>query len=74
MEEDHSAQEVLQCDLCKTVPLQSHCALCQNNFCENCIGKHLSDSSKQHLVVPYSDVKSTPKCPKHAHHYSFFFL
>ncbi|XP_048752697.2 tripartite motif containing 13-like [Ostrea edulis] len=65
-----SAQEVLLCDLCETVPLQSHCELCNINLCVNCVGKHLSDSSKDHNIVPFiKHIKSTPnnpKCPKHA--------
>ncbi|XP_056015334.1 uncharacterized protein LOC125653121 [Ostrea edulis] len=65
-----SAQEVLLCDLCKTAPLQSHCKLCHINLCVNCVGKHLSESSKDHNVVPFiKHIKSTPnypKCPKHA--------
>ncbi|XP_056015655.1 E3 ubiquitin-protein ligase Midline-1-like [Ostrea edulis] len=64
-----SAQEVLLCDLCETVPLQSHCELCNINLCVNCAVKHLSDSSKRHNVVPFLHRKSTPnypKCPKHA--------
>ncbi|XP_048749520.1 E3 ubiquitin-protein ligase TRIM36-like [Ostrea edulis] len=64
-----SAQEVLLCDLCKTVPLQSHCELCKINLCFNCVGKHISDLSKRHNVVHYFYRKSTPnypKCPKHA--------
>ncbi|XP_056006639.1 E3 ubiquitin-protein ligase TRIM71-like [Ostrea edulis] len=64
-----SAQEVLLCDLCETVPLQSHCELCNINLCVNCAGKHVSDSSKRHNVVPFLHRKSTPnypKCPKHA--------
>ncbi|XP_055999415.1 uncharacterized protein LOC130047834 [Ostrea edulis] len=64
-----SAQEVLLCDLCETVPLQSHCELCNINLCVNCAVKHLSDSSKRHKVVPFLHRKSTPnypKCPDHA--------
>ncbi|XP_048766333.1 E3 ubiquitin-protein ligase TRIM71-like [Ostrea edulis] len=65
-----SAQDVLLCDLCKTAPLQSHCKLCHINLCVICVGKHLSDSSKDHNVVPFIEhIKSTPKypkCPKHA--------
>ncbi|XP_056003999.1 E3 ubiquitin-protein ligase TRIM36-like [Ostrea edulis] len=63
-----SAQEVLLCDLCETVPLQSRCEVCNINLCVNCVGKHLSDSSKQHHVMPYLQRKSTPnypRCPKH---------
>ncbi|XP_056015327.1 E3 ubiquitin-protein ligase Midline-1-like [Ostrea edulis] len=63
-----SAQEVLLCDLCKTAPLQSHCELCNINLCVNCAGKHVSDSSKRHNVVPFLHRKSTNyhKCPDHA--------
>ncbi|XP_056007611.1 E3 ubiquitin-protein ligase TRIM36-like [Ostrea edulis] len=64
-----SAQEVLLCDLCETVPLQSHCEVCNINLCVNCVGKHISDSSKDHKVVPFLRRKATPnypKCLKHA--------
>ncbi|XP_056004018.1 E3 ubiquitin-protein ligase TRIM36-like [Ostrea edulis] len=59
-----SAQEVLLCDLCETVPLQSHCELCNINLCKACVGEHLSDSSKKHHVMPYLQRKSTPNYPK----------
>ncbi|XP_056015790.1 E3 ubiquitin-protein ligase TRIM36-like [Ostrea edulis] len=64
-----SAQHVLLCDLCETVPLQRHCELCNINLCVNCAVKHLSDSSKRHNVVPFLHKKSTPnyhKCRDHA--------
>ncbi|XP_055999086.1 E3 ubiquitin-protein ligase TRIM71-like [Ostrea edulis] len=62
-----SAQEVLLCDLCETLPLQSHCELCNINLCVNCAVKHLSDSSKRHNVMPFLHRKSTNyhKCPDH---------
>ncbi|XP_048755718.2 E3 ubiquitin-protein ligase TRIM36-like [Ostrea edulis] len=65
-----SAQEVLLCDLCETVPLQSHCKPCHINLCINCVGKHISDSSKDHNVVPFikhiQPTPNYPKCRKHA--------
>ncbi|XP_055999399.1 uncharacterized protein LOC125654834 [Ostrea edulis] len=68
-----SAQHVLLCDLCETVPLQSHCELCNVNLCVNCVGKHLLDSSTGHNVVSHLQRRSTPnysKCPKHANEHS----
>ncbi|XP_048771452.2 tripartite motif-containing protein 2-like [Ostrea edulis] len=63
-----SAQEVLLCDLCVTVPLQSHCELCHINLCTNCVGKHLSDSSTTHNIVSFKHRKSTPNYPKCSDH------
>ncbi|XP_061177618.1 uncharacterized protein LOC133186378 [Saccostrea echinata] len=62
------AQVLLLCDLCQRAALQSHCELCHVNLCIVCVGKHLSDSSKRHNVVPYKHRTSTPyypKCPNH---------
>ncbi|XP_048764863.2 E3 ubiquitin-protein ligase TRIM71-like [Ostrea edulis] len=66
---DLRAQDVLLCDLCETDPLQYCCEHCHINFCVNCVGKHLSDSSKKHNAVSYLQRKFTPKyskCVKHA--------
>ncbi|XP_048754100.2 uncharacterized protein LOC125665492 [Ostrea edulis] len=69
-----SAQDVLLCDLCETVPLQSHCELCNINLCKACVEEHLSDSSKKHNVVSYikqiKAIPNYPKCPKHADKHS----
>ncbi|XP_048748922.2 E3 ubiquitin-protein ligase Trim36-like [Ostrea edulis] len=68
MDPRRSAQEVLLCDLCETVPLQIHCGVCNINLCKACVGEHLSDSSKQHNIMPYLQRKSTPNYPKCPHH------
>ncbi|XP_056007593.1 uncharacterized protein LOC130050835 [Ostrea edulis] len=62
------AQIILLCDLCKTAHLQSHCERCDINLCQTCVGKHISDSSIRHKVVPYKYRKSLnySKCPDHA--------
>ncbi|XP_056002448.1 uncharacterized protein LOC125661259 [Ostrea edulis] len=62
------AQIILLCDLCKTAHLQSHCERCDINLCQTCVGKHLSDSSIRHKVMPYKYRKSLnySKCPDHA--------
>ncbi|XP_048749991.2 uncharacterized protein LOC125661889 [Ostrea edulis] len=62
------AQIILLCDLCKTAHLQSHCERCDINLCQTCVGKHLSDSSIRHKVVPYKYRKSLnySTCPDHA--------
>ncbi|XP_062621612.1 uncharacterized protein LOC134283170 [Saccostrea cucullata] len=68
MDPRYCAQEILLCDLCQTAALQSHCELCHVNLCIQCVGKHLSDSSKRHNVVPYKHRTTTPnypKCPNH---------
>ncbi|XP_062598826.1 uncharacterized protein LOC134260271 [Saccostrea cucullata] len=71
MDPRYCAQDILLCDLCQTAALQSHCELCHINLCIVYVGKHLSDSSKRHKVVPYKHRKSNPninypKCPNHA--------
>jgi hypothetical protein len=63
------ARMVLLCDSCKICPLQNHCELCRVSLCVNCVGKHLSDSSQKHNVVPYKQRCLNPKypsCSKHA--------
>ncbi|XP_062570091.1 uncharacterized protein LOC134232163 [Saccostrea cucullata] len=70
MDPRYSAQDILLCDLCQKAALQSHCECCNVNLCVVCVGKHLSNSSHRHNVVPYKHRTSTPnypKCPNHNH-------
>nr|XP_022299152.1 uncharacterized protein LOC111107983 [Crassostrea virginica] len=68
MDPDYSAQDVARCDLCKTTIAQSYCDFCHVNLCKPCIGEHISDDYKKHIIVPFQQRKSTliyPKCATH---------
>ncbi|XP_078339246.1 uncharacterized protein LOC144627160 [Crassostrea virginica] len=68
MDPDYSAQDVARCDLCKTAIAQSYCDFCHVNLCKPCIGEHISDDYKKHVIVPIQQRKSTliyPKCQTH---------
>nr|XP_022300414.1 tripartite motif-containing protein 2-like [Crassostrea virginica] len=68
MDPDYSAQDVARCDLCKTAIAQSYCDFCHVNLCKPCIGEHISDDYKKHVIVPIQQRKSTliyPKCKTH---------
>nr|XP_022328829.1 LOW QUALITY PROTEIN: uncharacterized protein LOC111127847 [Crassostrea virginica] len=68
MDASDSAQDVARCDLCKTTIAQSYCDFCHVNLCRPCIGEHISDDYKTHIIVPILQRKSTliyPKCETH---------
>ena len=68
MASSSTAQDVARCDLCKTAIAQSYCDFCHVNLCKPCIGEHISDDYKKHLIVPILQRKSTliyPECVIH---------
>nr|XP_034330231.1 E3 ubiquitin-protein ligase TRIM71-like [Crassostrea gigas] len=68
MDPQHSAQDVVRCDVCDTPVPPLHCDFCQTNLCKACVGEHMLDFSKKHQLVPFQDRGSTPNYPNCSEH------
>ncbi|XP_061175574.1 uncharacterized protein LOC133184500 [Saccostrea echinata] len=52
------AQDIILCHLCDKRAALLHCNPCQDNLCEECVGRHyMTSSSSSHEIVKYKDMK-----------------
>ncbi|XP_078309414.1 E3 ubiquitin-protein ligase TRIM9-like [Crassostrea virginica] len=68
MDPSNSGQDLIRCDLCKSPTPPLHCDLCHTNLCKACVGEHISDFSKEHRVVQFSERGASPVYPKCSPH------
>lgn len=68
MDPHHRAQDVLRCTLCETSVPPLFCETCTINLCEACVGEHLLDESKEHIVMPIKQRGFTSSYPTCLHH------
>ena len=67
MDSNHSAEDILRCQVCE-IPLRPyHCEFCHTYLCKPCAGEHLMQESSDHNVILVSKLWSYnyPKCYTH---------
>ena len=62
----HTHLDFEQCQICETPFPSKHCDICHKHLCEACVGKHISDKSKDHYIVPFQIRGIVRKCERHS--------
>lgn len=65
MDKNDSYQDVVRCPHCQIAAHHMYCDSCHLYICKSCVDNHLSDSSKEHKLVPYERKRLRSKCEKH---------
>lgn len=66
MDSEYSLQDVVRCHLCEHSVPHLHCVICKIHLCKDCESGHLSDTTKEHKMVPFKYRRSIPKCQNHS--------
>ena len=66
MEFQELLQDVIRGDLFELPVPSKHSDICHLHLFEEWEGEHISNESKEHVVVSFKMWGSTPKCSKHS--------
>lgn len=66
MDSEYSLQDVVRCHLCEHSVPHLHCVICKIHLCKDCESGHLSDTTKEHKMVPFKYRRSFPNCQNHS--------
>lgn len=61
MDPDYALQDVIRCEMCETPAPPLFCEICHIHLCKACVGEHLLDESKFHIVIPMKQRQSIRK-------------
>lgn len=62
--DESNLQDVVRCYYCENPNPSLHCKVCTLHLCKQCVGKHFSDETADHIVTPFR--LRNAKCQKHS--------